>query len=538
MRTSHFDDVVLTRPYDDINDVIVTIIATGEAVTLVNLTDGNNTGVDYIDFADGTSIFASKAEIGPIATIVGTDGDDVINGSNSIYDVIDCGLGDDVINGGDWDDTYIWRMGDGNDRIIDPEWAGGSDRVIFEDVNFDDVVFTRSYNRINDMIVTVIATGEMVTLVNIAKPLNEGVDYIDFADGTSIYASLSEIERIATVIGEDSQYTYAVGDGDVTITDENGVSFDVLTIDPTVMPDAVAVRGQGQDLVIDIQQTGSAITVKNNFDESDHYNVDRIEFGDGTIWTDADIRLMAIAPNDGDQHLIGYNTDDVMVGGLGNDRLDGGLGDDTYLFSAGDGQDEIFDVGGTDSLVFGAGITADTLFLSRTDIDNRDLTIDLAGGDRVTVHSQFIGDSFVEQIEFADGTVWDMSAFRIGTAGADTLVGDDGDNVFIGSGAGADTWTGGLGRDTFVMQTASEAGDTITDFETGANGDLIDVKRLLSEAGYDGTDPFLDGYLRKTQEADDTLVEFDADGGGDAFATLFVLTGIQVGDIHEDQLLA
>ena len=452
--------------------------------------------------------------------------------------MIDCGLGDDVINGGDWDDTYIWSIGDGNDRIIDPEWAGGADRLVLEGLNRGDVTFTRPYNRINDMIVTVTATGEMVTLVNIAKPLNEGVDYIDFADGTSIYASLSEIERIATVVGEDSQYTYTVGDGDVTITDENGVSVDVLTLDPTITPDAVAVRSQGQDLVIDIQQTGSTITVKNNFSEDDHYNIDRIEFGDGTAWTDADIRLMAIAPDDTDQHLIGYSTDDVMAGGLGNDRLDGGLGNDTYLFNPGDGQDEIHDIGGTDSLVFGAGILADTLIVSRADTNNRDLIIDLANGDRVTVHSQFIGGSFVEQIEFADGTVWDMSAFWIGTAGADTLVGDDGDNVFIGSGAGADTWTGGLGRDTFVMQAASEAGDTIIDFETGANGDLIDVKRLLSEAGYAGTDPFLDGYLRKTQEADDALVEFDADGGGDAFTTLFVLTGIQVGDIHEDQLLA
>ena len=64
---------------------------------------------------------------------------------------------------------------------------------------------------------------------------------------------------------------------------------DVLTLDPTITPDAVGARRAGQDLVLDIQQTGDTITVKNHFNDDDYYTIDRIEFGDGTVWTDADI---------------------------------------------------------------------------------------------------------------------------------------------------------------------------------------------------------------------------------------------------------
>jgi len=42
-------------------------------------------------------------------------------------------------------------------------------------------------------------------------------------------------------------------------------------------------------------------------------------------------------------------------------------------------------------------------------------------------------------------------------------------------GAGADTLTGGLGDDIFDYNALSEIGDSITDFEVGANGDVMDM---------------------------------------------------------------
>ena len=385
------DDVTLTRPHYDINDVIVTIKATGETVTLVDLTDGNHIGIEHIDFADGTSIFGSKAEIGPIATIVGTDGNDVINGSNSINDVINGGRGDDVINGGGGDDTYVWRMGDGNDRIIDPVWAGGSDRVIFEDVNFDDVVLTRPYDDINDVIVTIIATGETVTLVDLTDGNHIGIEHIDFADGTSIFGSKAEIGPIATIVGTDGNdvingsnsindvinggrgddvinggggddtYVWRMGDGNDRIIDpvwaggSDRVIFEDVNFDDVVL---TRPYDDINDVIVTVIATGETVTLV-NLTDGNNAGVEYIDFADGTsiFGSKAEIGPIAtIVGTDGDDIINGSNSIyDVIDCGLGDDVINGGDWDDTYIWRMGDGNDRIIDpewAGGSDRIIF------------------------------------------------------------------------------------------------------------------------------------------------------------------------------------------
>ena len=50
--------------------------------------------------------------------------------------------------------------------------------------------------------------------------------------------------------------------------------------------------------------------------------------------------------DDGDNNLYGDTGADMMRGGRGNDYLRGSEGNDTYLFNAGDGQDEIYEFSG------------------------------------------------------------------------------------------------------------------------------------------------------------------------------------------------
>ena len=76
--------------------------------------------------------FVDQEEAGNPSVITGFSGDETI----------ECSTGDTLLIGGSGSDTYIYRSGDGYDRIDDrnlPDFQGvyGSDKVVFADLNFD-----------------------------------------------------------------------------------------------------------------------------------------------------------------------------------------------------------------------------------------------------------------------------------------------------------------------------------------------------------------------------------------------------------------
>ncbi len=114
----------------------------------------------------------------------------------------------------------------------------------------------------------------------------------------------------------------------------------------------------------------------------------------------------------------------------------------------------------------------------------------------------------------------------VGTTAADTLTGGSGNDVVVGGG-GKDVMTGGAGSDTFYFHpdvlkdvqavengTASDVRSTITDFQTGAGGDVVDVSALLQAVGYTGANAVADGYVVISQLGSDTIISFDPDGSG------------------------
>ena len=151
-----------------------------------------------------------------------------------------------------------------------------------------------------------------------------------------------------------------------------------------------------------------------------------------------------------------------LAGGSGNDALSGD-GGDNFLWGAG-GQDTLTGLGGSDTLEGGAG--SDLLqggdgidWASYADADEAVAinlgTSSLSGGDAV-------GDVYSS-----------IEALR-GTAFADVLIGDAGDNAIEG-GAGADTLTGGDGVDTLSYHSS----------DTRVVVDLLNGNALLGHADGD-----------------------------------------------------
>lgn len=118
-----------------------------------------------------------------------------------------------------------------------------------------------------------------------------------------------------------------------------------------------------------------------------------------------------------------------------------------------------------------------------------------------------------------------------GYGGNDQLRGGAGDDLLLG-GNGSDTLTGGAGADRFTFRAAWEGADRVVDFSL-AQGDRIDVTALLDRAGFAGTDPFAEGWLRLTQATDGARLDVDGNGGGDGYTPLVTLAGVDMATLAD-----
>jgi Ca2+-binding RTX toxin-like protein len=189
--------------------------------------------------------------------------------------------------------------------------------------------------------------------------------------------------------------------------------------------------------------------------------------------------------------LLGGEGDDVLVGGPGNDRLEGGGGFD--ILAGGAGNDVYVIAGGGDSVWETAGEGRDRVELNwegslyTMPANVEDLTM-LASA---AVHGNELGNSI------------------IGSAGNDTIWGEDGSDVIDGGagndriygGGGLDRLTGGAGNDTFFFSAVLDSptgasrsdgvklgSDVITDFTPGQ--DKIDLSDMDAVTGTPDNDAF------------------------------------------------
>ena len=147
--------------------------------------------------------------------------------------------------------------------------------------------------------------------------------------------------------------------------------------------------------------------------------------------------------------IFGLNGNDAINGGLGDDRLFGGGGNDTLI--GGDGNDALDGGSGTNSLAGGAG---DDTYVVNSAADTVNETA--AGGlDTVLASVSYTLTANVENL-----TLTGKNINGTGNTLANLIIGGDGANVLDGGSAGADTLVGGQGDDTYIV---SHAGVTVTE---------------------------------------------------------------------------
>lgn len=428
---------------DAAQNLLLKVKSSGDTLVLANWLATGAALVQRIEFADGTVWTPEwirqnlkvqsgtagndvlSALAGQATTLYGLAGSDTLNGSTGDDQLVG-GTGNDSLAGGAGNDSYLIELGDGQDIVQD---AGGLDSLVYA------TGITANYiqvSRINtDLVLSHINGSDKLTLKDwfLYSDRRAWVEEIRFADGTVLEGGVLT-SQLLTQIGT-----------------------------------------SGNDYLRGIEIFG-----------------DTLRGGDGNDY------LVGYSGNDSLEGGAGYDT---LVGGEGNDSLavgagggyaSGDAGDDLYLYQGGEGNLEIYDFYGQDTLRLGEGIeVADLQFKRNGDT----LLITLIDGQQIKVSSWFSstdGSRMIDRFEFADGTT--ITAAEInqiallveGTAGSDqlngsyfrdTLVGAGGDDYLNGS-DGDDLLRGDQGRDSLYGSWGNDR------LEGGAESD-----QLFGEDGND-----------------------------------------------------
>jgi Ca2+-binding RTX toxin-like protein len=339
-------DVTVTQASNG-QDLVLSI-AGGDSVTMRNAITNSDVRIEKVTFANGT--VWSYADLFS-RSLAGTSGSDTIYGGENA----------DTLFGDSGNDVLIGRAG--NDVLT----GGTGNDQLSGDAGNDTYMFARGDGQ--DLIVEWSGSGGW-----------GGIDTLQFAAG--------------------------IDPSEITVTQANG----------------------GQNLVLSIAG-GDSITMRNAITNGD-MRIEQVSFANGVVWSYQDLLARSFAATAGDDTrygaegadtlsgeagndlLIGRAGNDVLTGGTGADRLSGDAGNDTYVFARGDGQDLIVEWsgsggwGGNDTLQFAAGIDPSEITVTRAN-SGHDLVLSIAGGDSVTMRDAITnGDVRIEQVTFANGTVW------------------------------------------------------------------------------------------------------------------------------------
>jgi len=143
-----------------------------------------------------------------------------------------------------------------------------------------------------------------------------GDDILDGGEGN---------DRLYGEVGNDT-YIFRPGSGQDSIIDRDPTpdKMDTIWLGSDLTPEDIILRRTGNNLVLKIEGTSDSLTVKDFFRNDSVLNrVERIQFMDGTVWTDSDMILDAFAPTHGDDIIYGGSANDDLSGGAGGESITG-----------------------------------------------------------------------------------------------------------------------------------------------------------------------------------------------------------------------
>jgi len=447
------------------------------------------TGIPFANVIRGNANFNADLQ-GPVSNLI-------IGGPNGNY--VQGGLGDNTIYGGDSADQLIGGTshylfggrnliygGGGNDVI---EGGVGGEADLFGDAGND--ILRGGFSRStlhggdgNDIFSAAVGydsvlygeAGDDVLAVGVTSPGNVTLDG-GAGDDTLIGTNSPLLQTVVFGRGYDHD-TFGGTSSRVIISLKAGVLEDDLHMQTNI---------QG-DLFLSIDGTDDVLGVGRYFLDGTY----TIALSDGTSWNKAAVESrtpgLILSDTIGGQTLQGSTLADTLSGNGGNDTLRGGGGDDTYLVELGNGVTSIGDDSdGNNTLVFGTGITPDSVTITRNAQQGIVLNYG-AQGDEVHLLNFDPFDPIrslgVQSLQFFDGTVWDTPTILSRTPGVDLsdtaghaiLQGSPLNDTLSGAGGNASLYGAG-GNDTYLFDRGH---GHVTVFDQDPSGTELNTIRTAS----------------------------------------------------------
>lgn len=479
-------------------DLKIRLLTGGAASDVINgyASDDTLSGLAGNDWLNGLS---------GADTLLGGDGDDRLDGGVG-DDILDGGAGADVLVGGADNNTYLLKIGSGQDVLVRNffDTAAATDTILVSaEIGLSGIELVRDGQ---DVLVQIRGTLDSIRLRDAMA--NDGIfeNYsfkVKSVDGSVLEGAALRQALLNGGAGNDVLTGYATDDamsggtGDDTLhglagadqllgNDGNDQLFGGLGADILVggAGDDVLDGGEGADNLAG--GTGNDTYVLDDagdlFVELQNEGVDTVissvsvtlgeNFENGTLTGDLNFSLIGNALAN---TLVGNAGSNQIAGGAGNDVIDGSVGADTLIGGAGD---DVYYVDQTDDVVVEAGNEGvDTVYATASttlsaNVEN--LILESAGG-------------------YINGT---------GNALANSITGNEYNNRLDG-GAGADVLSGGQGDDTYVVDTLAdqvveaqdEGYDTVETALTYTLGDNLEGLLLTGIANVNATGNALDNSL-------------------------------------------
>ena len=376
--------------------------------TLDGGTGTNTASYDYLSSGTGVKVDL-VAETSSATT---DDTDKLINIQNVIGSQYgDTLMGNDAANilvGGMGNDTLEGGKGAdsfyGGEQNDSADSLDGSDTVSYEDVTAARAIDANNNTKNN---------GVVASLTN--SQINEG----DFAVGDKYYSieNLTGSRYDDKLYGDSGKNILTGGDGVDTLI--GGADADTL--------EGAGVNGSTDTNNYASYETSTA--VRASLAHTFTNGIDSFNTGDATGDVYRNIR-----------YLIGSSQSDYLQGDLNANKLLGGLGDDTLEGGL-----------GADTLDGGAGI--DTVSYANIAASNVTLRVNLGNPDD-NANDAALNDKYID-IENVEGSAF--ADILIGNTGNNSLDGGGGDDTLMGGGGGADTFNGAEGSDTVSYQIETNA---------------------------------------------------------------------------------
>ncbi|MBP7670094.1 MAG: cadherin-like domain-containing protein [Ferrovibrio sp.] len=399
--------------FDPYNGILTLLYTSSDAAVEVNLTTGYANGGhatgdfflgNYTSIYDGSTLYAEGA-----THLGGSAYADKLTGNSSANTLKGEG-GDDILEGGAGADT----LDGGNGQDI-AAYTGSNAAVT---INFN----TKSYSgghAASDTLTSI--EGAIGSTYNDTLTGDGGDNYLEGYSGSDTINGGSGVDIVgyrfsnAAVTVDLSSNTVSGGHatGDVISNMEGIVGSDYADTLTGSGGDNFIEGGAGADTINGGAGTDT-LSYKLSGPGIDGVTGVTVDLGAGTAsgshaTGDVISNMENVTGSAYNDTITGSAVANLMEGGWGNDTLKGGDGSDTYLFSRGDGKDEVIQAGitdagaTTDKILFKSGISFEQLWFRQS---GDDLLINVIGegNSEVAVRGWYNGDT-VDAISVTDGNL-------------------------------------------------------------------------------------------------------------------------------------